>query len=642
MMFRIIPVLLSVASLGAFDGAAASLTVSGGMFTWNSALTLTGSGWSPGESIAIVLRGPLNSPGVDSADLPLGAFTADAQGNLSASPTIPYDSGVVGVSARIPRPGFYEVDALGTAAAADYFNLAPDTYAPASAPFSWGHERGGREGVLPGSYKQFSPERFDPEWPTVWDERPVEVYGTIPPGETSLISPSDAPPTHYAHDAIFYLTPDGPYQWLTGTANYYVGDPEEIGRLEVEWETLSAGNVATYGQGNIGLPLWASPTAGDRAYVVGRWILDAGHPELGDRTEIHPPRLLATMRQRPALASNGAAAAQVDVYVSGHGGGANRMPAGLSDLLNQGGYGGGRIKDVLSAKDQEKYYQAGPLSSFLSILVDAFLKGLTGDGFTSPVFPDAGPSAFPWGSPGPEAHAVNDMDYDFDVPLPGAPDGATSVVMDVTDHPQHSTAVTEVVTYTNPVNGLPTTAHIHLPYNGADNGIYARSLKFSWDAAMPPVTHMVVRLKQINVKDTDGKWQLWSDVSGQWNYLSGNTPGLFKTKAGQSVALPDNPADVYLGSGDTLRIFVQGYRAACDDDFFGKLFGQSSYSAGLAFLQECGASNNDDLGGAVLELQPGASGNYTAAAVDSSGASHFSVDLTVDSVAGLMQSARSN
>src|SRR5260370_39331919 len=115
MNFRIIPILLSVASLGAFDGASASLAVSGGVFTWNSALTVTGSGWSPGESIAIVLHGPLNSPGVAPADLSLGTFTANAQGNLSASPTIPYDSGGVGVSARLSRPGVYGVreDAVG-------------------------------------------------------------------------------------------------------------------------------------------------------------------------------------------------------------------------------------------------------------------------------------------------------------------------------------------------------------------------------------------------------------------------------------------------------------------------------------------------------------------------------------------------
>jgi len=149
---------------------------------------------------------------------------------------------------------------------------------------------------------------------------------------------------------------------------------------------------------------------------------------------------------------------------------------------------------------------------------------------------------------------------------------------------------------------------------------------------MPPANHFVVKLKRVNVIDTEGKWQLWADVSGQWTYLSGLASGLLNTKTGQSAALPDNQTDVFLGSNDTLRVYVQGYRAACLDDFFGKLFGQSSYTAGLAFLQPCGPTNNDDLGGAVLEMQPTIVGGYTMTAVDSLGNSHFSVDLSVESV----------
>jgi len=44
----------------------------------------------------------------------------------------------------------------------------------------------------------------------------------------------------------------------------------------------------------------------------------------------------------------------------------------------------------------------------------------------------------------------------------------------------HTTHVEEVITFTHPdpTTGLPATAHIHLPYNGADNGIYARTLRF--------------------------------------------------------------------------------------------------------------------------------------------------------------------
>lgn len=501
----ILVLFLAAASVSAFDGSSAAVMVEGGiqvngatqplLFTWNSSLMVSGSGWAPGEPVTILLHGPLNSPGVASINFAFGSAAADAQGAFSTTIGIPYDGGVVGPSARIPRPGLYEIrasSASATAVAADNINLCPATYTGDNAPFDWGHERGGRDGVLPAAFRQFSPERFDPEWPTAWDERPVEVYGVIAPSgddggdQPSLISPADAPPTHYAHDAIFFLTPDSPYRWLIGTANYYTGDTAgEVGRIEVEWETLNGGSNAAYGQGNIGLPLWALPSAGDRVYVVGRWILDAGHPEAGDRTEIHPPRLLATMRKRPAPASGGSAAAQVDIYVSGHGGGANYMPPGLSAILNQGGYGGGRIRDILSADDQNRYYRPGPLSAILSILAGALLRQLTGESFALPVFPDAGPSAFPWGNPGVEQRAINDMDYDFDVPLPSPPEGATMPAIEVIRRSQHSTGITEVVTYTNLVNGLPTTAHIHLPYNGADNGIYASTLKFSWDTSRP-------------------------------------------------------------------------------------------------------------------------------------------------------------
>ena len=106
-------------------------------------------------------------------------------------------------------------------------------------------------------------------------------------------------------------------------------------------------------------------------------------------------------------------------------------------------------------------------------------------------------------------------------------------MLEVTTQPQHTTAVAETVTYTTLGNGLPTTAHIHLPYNGADNGIYARSLKFSWDTSPPPQNHFQVSLNRINVLATDGTWQLFADVSGHWNYLSGAAPALLKIEVRQ-------------------------------------------------------------------------------------------------------------
>jgi hypothetical protein len=57
----------------------------------------------------------------------------------------------------------------------------------------------------------------------------------------------------------------------------------------------------------------------------------------------------------------------------------------------------------------------------------------------------------------------------------------------------------------------------------------------------------------------------------------------------------------------------------------------SSYQAGLAFLADCGPIDNDDLGGALLELPaPVMPGQYTIAGNDEYGDSHFAVDITVN------------
>jgi hypothetical protein len=643
-------IVLAATVFSPLDGIQPSLRVSGGiapngisqplLFTWNTPLPVNGAGWAAGESVQILLHGPLDTLGVEPRrvsrvsrrlipagggrspiggpvqsfpDVFLGTFTADAQGNLIAAPRIPYDNGVVGPQSRIPRPGSYEVRAIGSLsgaiAAAEAISLCPDTYKPTPTTTDWGVDRGGREGVFPDPLRQFSPERFDPEWPTTWSETPVELYGVIAPtganggDQPARISPSDNPPTHYAHDATFYVLPDPAYRWLVGTANYYEGADDISGRgtLEVEWETQNGGSTAAYGQGRIGLPLWANPTVGDRVYAVGRWILDAGHPEEGDRTELHPPRLLAAIRSRPSL-SNGVAATQVDIYVSGHGGGANFMPPGLSAVLDQNRYGGGRIRDVLTPAERDRYYRPGPLATLLYPLVTALIKQVTGISVSATVYPDAGPSAFPWGAPGTEERPVNDRDYDFDVPLP-----AGVVRVEAVTHPEHSTGVVEQITY----NG--STAHIHLPYRGADNGIYARTLKFSTLTAAPPATHLTVRLNRIDVNDSAGKWQMWADVAGQWSYLG--------------ATLSAAPIDIYLNSGQSLRIFVHGYRAACLDDYFGKLFGQTSYQAGLTFVAACGSSDNLDLGGALLDL-PAASARGTYTVPSSTG--HFAVAVSVE------------
>jgi uncharacterized protein (TIGR03437 family) len=621
------------------------------VFSWNTPVQIQGKGWASGETVTVTLHGPLNWPAAAASDLALGTVTADPSGSISGNLTIPYDSGVVRPTARIPKPGIYQVIASGpvsgTAAGNATVTITVATELGNGFQLNWGSLRGGRLGVFPGPLADYSPERVDPEWVTVWRNLPVSAYGTIVAQGTSgafqpaLITYTDYPGTHYGHDANFLLTPDPEYEWLVGTANYWANAPPQSpgapGIIKIEWETLNAGNPTTYGQGNIGMPVWANPTVGDRVFLVGSWILDAGHPDTGDSTEIHPPRLMATIRERPAaFPGSGARAAQVDVYVSGHGGGANQVPPGLSELLDQEGWGGGRIEDALDTADQQVYYRAGPAPAAIAATAQALALLLGGAPLTDAIYETAGPSAFPWGTPGPEEIAINDMDYDFDVPLPPPPAGATAIQMQAITHPQHSTAVSEVVTYTNPVNGLPTVAHVHLPYLGADNGIYARTLLFSWNRSVPPGSHFKVQITGIQVTDTAGKWYVWSDVSGQWSYLSGLAPALLSTTNGQTITTPGASYDVYVQSTDQIRVYAEGYRAECIDSLFGTLFGQTSYSGGLALIQKCGIGDNTDLGGALLALPAAASsaGQYTVQAMDSSSPpqSHFTMTLTVMAV----------
>jgi uncharacterized protein (TIGR03437 family) len=641
----ILPSLLALAAISTFPDTPPVIAVTGGLqtgattqplvFTWLTPMPVQGSAFRPGESVTIALSGPLNTPGVSPADIALGTVTADSQGAFSTALTIPYDRGITGPQAAIPRPGSYAVRATGalsgTVSAASRINLAPATYTGAGTTINWSLERGTRDGVLPGDLRAFSPERSDPEWISVWDNRPVEIYATVVDTggdgaeQAAHISHEDDPLAHYAHDTNLFLVPDPQYRWTIGTANYIANTESdsdlELGRIELEWEVLNNGNTESYGTGRIGLPEWAIPTVDDRVYAVGRWVLDAGHPEIGDRTEMHPPRLLATMRQRPAV-SNGLAAAQVDIYVSGHGGGANQYPSGMDALLNQNGRGGGRLRDVLSSDDQQLYRRAGPIGLLEIPLINLIVRGITGAALDAPIYGTAGPSAFSWGTRAPEQQPINDMDYDFDVPLPPQPAGASTVSVETITQPQHSTTVNEIITY--PAPGL---AHIHLPYRGADNGIYARTLKFRWNTASTPLDHFRVTLNRITVKTLPGEWHLWADVAGQWTDLRRLAPAFAQAAVGQTIAIPGAAFDVYLRDTDTLRVLVQGYRANCIDHLFGTLFGESSYAGGIDLLTTCGPINNDDLGGALAQI-PDLPRSQTLRISSPS----FDVDLTIDSL----------
>jgi hypothetical protein len=632
----------SLACTAALAFADPDITVSGGihpggfntpgLFTWHAQMPVQGTGWGANESVNIILFGPLNTVGVSATARPIGNVVADGSGNFNTSIQIPYDEGG---PYTIIRPGYYEVRGgavSGFDASPPKVNICPATYKFDDIAIDWSHARGGRDGGVEGIKRVF------PHWMSTWDEKPVAMYAraafTTSHGnnQPAYITHTDFPGDHYAHDYNLLMLPEPEYRWVMGTANYHeIEDGQakrEIGRMELEWETLNGGSPLTYGNGNIGFPLFAHPTAGDLVFTVGRWILDAGHPEKGDRTEIHPARMIATIRKRPTVMPLSAEdpdcmtyARQVDIYVSGHGGGANRNFYSLSEGLGSGG----RIQDVLSGEQLVNYY-SGDIAESTGLSVPYF-AALGGYNRLD------------------EFQPVNDMNYEFDVALPPPPAGATGINYQVINRVNHGTAVNEIVTFTDVVDGLPTKAHVVLPYLGADNGIYSRTLKFAWNTYKQPGKHFQVRLDNFLVKDNgdnfplaEGELFVWTDVCGQWVFLSAiDAEAFLNADDDDVISLQGRTFDVYLDPDDSIYLHTYGYEQDAIDFIFGG-FGWDSAAAviavGSTLLVLDNPGDNDQLGGALFNFESpnktNVVGNHdVSASAGDDGDSHYNLRFNV-------------
>lgn len=168
-------------------------------------------------------------------------------------------------------------------------------------------QRGCRDGRLGG----YSPERVMPEWVSVESsDAPKTVEGVI---SSSHISTNEFPLSHAAHDHCSFLQPDPGYKGVMSDAN----DVEDGVRIiEVEWD--SKFNPPQF---------WSS--VGDRAWMMGRWIFDCGHPPY--HSEIHPPVATAYTRPAPFVFrgdTTPANSVKTFLFVNGQGGYYNRSISG--------------------------------------------------------------------------------------------------------------------------------------------------------------------------------------------------------------------------------------------------------------------------------------------------------------------------
>lgn len=162
-------------------------------------------------------------------------------------------------------------------------------------------------------------ELDDEAWAYVDPQRKIRSATGV--AQDPHIAAIDSFSNHDSHDFDFHLLLD-PDPDQEDLLSIQVADA-----IGVEWET-GIRPFETHGDGATPTaPKWAWPSDGDRVWVDGNWIFDCGHPDEDTglyKTEIHPPRAMASMREQAGpLPGTGLTAVPItmtDLYISGRGG----------------------------------------------------------------------------------------------------------------------------------------------------------------------------------------------------------------------------------------------------------------------------------------------------------------------------------
>jgi len=336
---------------------------------------------------------------------------------------------------------------------------------------------------------------------------------------------------HSSYDMNVFFAPLPGYFNYLGTANTSTAQTQskdDQNTMELEWEQAS-------------YPLFAWPTAGDDVEVMGSWIWDCGHWGPGDfsdprylipgtqpgekitgeRTEIHPPRMIIVHRATPSTSNSGSAV--TDAYISSRG-----TPAYADEL-----------------------HSTGQCQTPVQLC--------------------------------PQWMPVNDRDYDFDVAAPPAPRGATRVVWQVIDRgsvnaPQPQVTETPGGIHVHvPFLGWGTrgadmafakTFHVGWNATPTVQHLRVRLERLTWQAELDgPVPFMCVpdipctgNAQQSSPPD---EVNIYVDAAGQWTQLT--PPGLLSARPGEQFALTDS-VDIFYTGAPRWRVLGRGRE--CDQPNF--------------------------------------------------------------------------
>jgi Ca2+-binding RTX toxin-like protein len=417
----------------------------------------------------------------------------------------------------------------------------------------------------------------EPGW--LWVDAAHKIKSVTGIVTDSHVTHTDLPAAHDSHDQntdILVDTDSSVVPIPTGGYDGLLSIVNDSGKIEVEWETgIRPDELSGDGSTPI-FPKWVWPSEGDRVWVEGNWIYDAGHPTEVDgiqrfRSEIHPARAFATMRDMFApMPGTGAVPVHItgtDLYIHGDGGYATEVLNGGQELILLGGH----------------------------------------DTRTTPI----------------------DVDFDFDIPLPAKPSDTAIYKFSVTDGPGNTVAVAPVLTPDFDHNLV----HVHVPLAGT--GIspletYARHINVGWAFPLTDLHHIHMSLTKMDLHDDSeldpGDAELtfsWLNVdragSSAWQRLNdfptndpedGNTLNEYDGDDGTGegeLNFPDGPTwDFYIAAGQPVNIRAHMYEQDGFDDLFGDHSPLLLQIPAYAFEYVFGGGDNDKYN--VLETSLSAPG----------------------------------
>jgi len=309
-----------------------------------------------------------------------------------------------------------------------------------------------------------------------------EVEGVV---ELSKTAGVDFPATHDSHDQNTIINVDDEYTGLLARVNGPNPEgatdlvPPEV--IELEWEHGTFTDETGRDEPERFFPRWAWPAAGDRVWAEGHWVLDCGHATTIDgaphfRSEIHPARAIASMRQ------------QVHTLP---GSGTTQVPVTATDLYIHGR--SGYIVDVLTLGQE--------------------------------ILPDG--SAIPHDINGHLTTPI-DEDFEFDVCLPAQPSPGAVPVASWEDGPGNNIDIDPELTLEDaegPCTATgPKEVHVRVPLAGSGatpEQVYARKIYAGWVHPAESLRHIVVKLDRMDLHtDKEVEFSLGGDCECTFFYVN--------------------------------------------------------------------------------------------------------------------------